>query len=54
MKFTSYTKNDNYYEFVGENERFITPVDGVIIVEENGSTVIKTVGSRKVLGYLVG
>lgn len=55
MKFTSYTKTDTYYEFVGENgEKMIVPsVDVILIDDESGAISVKNTASRKTIGYMI-
>lgn len=53
MKFTSYTKTDTYYEFIGENgEKVIIPaVDVILVDDESGAVTVKNIASRCVVGY---
>lgn len=54
MHFISYTKSDNYYEFVGENnEKYLIPSVDIILVEEGDSISVKNTASRCTIGYLV-
>lgn len=55
MKFTSYTKTDTYFEFVGENgEKMIVPsVDVILIDDESGAISVKNTASRKTIGYMI-
>lgn len=55
MRFTSYTKTDSYYEFVGENgEKYIIPSTDVVIVDdESGALSIKNTASRCTIGYII-
>lgn len=52
MVFTSYTKTDYYYEFVGANgEKYIIPSTDVILVDDGTNALcIKLIGSRKTIG----
>lgn len=55
MRFISYTKNVNYYEFVGENgERYLIPsVDVIIVDDESGALSVKNTASRCTIGYII-
>ena len=53
MHFISFTKNDSYYEFETEfGGEYIAPVNAVIIIEEDGMKLVKTIASRKTIGYI--
>jgi hypothetical protein len=54
MIFTSYTKTDSYYEFVGSNgEKYIIPSTDVILVDdESGAIAVKNTASRCTIGLL--
>lgn len=54
MVFTSYTKTDYYYEFVGANgEKYIIPSTDVILVDdESGALSIKNTASRCTIGLV--
>lgn len=51
MFFNSYTKTDAYYEFIGDDVKYIVPATDVVLVDdESGAISIKLVASRKVIG----
>ena len=54
MIFTSYTKTDTYYEFVGENgEKQIYPVGSIILTDdESGFIAVKNTASRQTIGLI--
>ena len=53
MHFINFTKNDSYYEFETEfGGKYIAPVNAVIIIEEDGMKLVKTIASRKTIGYI--
>lgn len=54
MIFTSYTKTDSYYEFVGENgQKLIYPVNTIILTDdESGFIAVKNTASRQTIGLL--
>ena len=53
MQFISFTKNASYYEFETEfGGKYIVPVNAVIIIEEDGMKLVKTIASRKTIGYI--
>ena len=54
MIFTSYTKTDSYYEFVGENgEKMLVPTTDVIIVDDESNLLsIKNTASRCTIGLV--
>jgi hypothetical protein len=52
MFFNSYTKTDAYYEFIGDDVKYIVPTSDVILVEENDSIAVKNTASRCTIGYL--
>ena len=53
MIYTSYTKTDAYYEFVGENGKLIMPATDVILADdESGMIAIKNTASRCTVGLL--
>lgn len=55
MKFTSYTKTDTYYEFVGENSvKYLIPANHVLLIDdESGAITVKNTASRCTVGYLI-
>lgn len=55
MKFVSYTKEDSYYEFTGENGyKMVIPSTNVITVDDtSGAVVVKSTGGRQTIGYLI-
>lgn len=54
MIFQSYTKNENYYEFVtADGLKLLAPVSSIILVDdESGAIAIKTIGSRRTIGLV--
>ena len=54
MIFTSYTKTDTYYEFVGANgEKQIYPVGSIILTDdESGFIAVKNTASRQTIGLI--
>lgn len=54
MIFTSYTKTDTYYEFVGEDsQKLIYPVNTIILTDdESGFIAVKNTASRQTVGLL--
>lgn len=53
MIYTSYTKTDAYYEFVGSEGKLIMPASDVILVDdESGMLAIKNTASRCTVGLL--
>jgi len=54
MIFTSYTKSDAYYEFVGENGmKMIIPATDVILVDDESNLLsIKLIATRKTIGLV--
>lgn len=55
MRFISYTKEDSYYEFTGENGyKMVIPSTNVILIDDNsGAIVVKSTGGRQTIGYLI-
>lgn len=54
MKFNTYSKTDTYYEFLGDNGlKVLCPINSVILVDDGATISVKTVGSRKTIGYIV-
>lgn len=54
MIFTSYTKNGAYYEFVGDEGKYLVPSKSVILVDdESGAIAVKTIGSRCTIGLII-
>lgn len=55
MRFTSMTKTDTYYEFVGEKgEKTLVPATDVVLVDdESGAITVKNTASRCTIGYLI-
>ena len=54
MVFQSYTKTDDYYEFVASDGlKLLVPVSSIILVDdESGALAIKTIGSRSTIGIV--
>lgn len=53
MRFISYTVEENYYEFIGEDgKKYLIPSVDVILVEEENSVSVKNTASRCTIGYL--
>ena len=54
MKFSSYSKDDNCYTFVGENDlKLIIPISNVILIDDNsGLLSIKLTATRKTIGLV--
>ena len=54
MIFTSYTKTDSYYEFVGEDgQKLIYPVNTIILTDdESGFIAVKNTASRQTIGLI--
>lgn len=52
MRFTSMTKTDTYYEFVGEKgEKTLVPATDVILVDDESNLLsIKLIATRKTIG----
>lgn len=55
MIFTSYTKTDAYYEFIGDDgTRHIIPSDDVILVDDgSGAVSVKNTASRCTIGIVM-
>lgn len=55
MRFTSYTKTDTYYEFIGENGyKLIAPISDIMLVDdESGAISVKSTASRCTIGYII-
>ena len=53
MIFNSYTNNDSYYEFVGDEGKMLIPSTDVVLVDdESGYISIKNTASRCTIGLL--
>ena len=53
MIYSSYTKTDTYYEFLGDNGKLIMPATDVILTDdESGMIAIKNTASRCTVGLL--
>ena len=54
MRYVSYTKEDAYYAFEDENgNKTLIPSVGIILVDDGSDLLtIKTIATRKVLGYV--
>lgn len=55
MQFVSYTKTDNYYEFISEDGvKYIIPsVDVILVDDESGALSVKNTASRCTIGYII-
>lgn len=53
MIFSSYNRTDSYYEFVGDNGKYIIPLSDVILIDDtSGFLSVKLVASRKTIGLV--
>lgn len=54
MIFTSYSKTDTYYEFVGEDgQKLLYPVNSIILTDdESGMIAVKNTASRQTIGLV--
>ena len=54
MRYVSYEKQDAYYAFEDENgNKTLIPSVGIILVDDGSNLLtIKTIATRKVLGYV--
>ena len=53
MHFIRFSKTDSQYEFESQfGGKYIAPVNAVIIIEEDGMKLVKTIASRKTIGYI--
>lgn len=54
MMYKSYTKTDEYYQFLDENDnKTLYPVSSIILVDDNSGLIsIKTVAARKTIGLV--
>lgn len=53
MTFTSMTKTDTYYEFVGDEGKVLIPATDVVLVDdESGLISVKNTASRCTIGLL--
>lgn len=54
MKFTNYTENENYYEFLtADGAKYLIPSAHVVLVTENNSIAVKNTAARCTIGYIV-
>ncbi len=54
MRFISYTQTNSYYEFLCEDgTKVLMPTATTIIVNDGQTIVVKTIGSRCTVGYIV-
>ena len=53
MIYDSYTKTDDYYEFIKGEEHLILPASNIVLVDdESGMIAIKTIASRATIGLV--
>lgn len=54
MKFSSYNKSDNYYQFNGDGGlTLVIPIDKIILVDDGSNLLsIKLIATRKVIGIV--